>query len=138
MPRVKGKVLKSGTKDGNLLCLIQVNELIPKSGEIVTLKWGSVRTLPQNSLYWVFLNWLINEAGLKNQGHFFAEELHGNLKKHLLQQAKGKNEEETTTDLTKSEFSEYFDSVDKFVQEFFGVDTAPFWEEYRKNFAEVK
>lgn len=136
MPRVKAKVLASKIVDGVMLAKIALNEKMPKPGEMLTVKWGSNRTLPQNSLYWVFLNWCINEGGLKEQGHFFAEELHGNLKKHLLAQVKGEREEETTTtDLNKSEFSEYFEKVDKFMQEFFEIDTAPFWDEHREKYA---
>lgn len=135
MPRVKAKVLASKLVDGAMLSKIQLNGTMPKPGQIITVKWGSTRTLPQNALYWVYLNWLIDHAGLKDHGHFFADELHGNLKKHLLAHAKGETEEEvTTTDLNKMEFSEYFEKVDKFVQEFFGIDTAPFWEEHKENF----
>lgn len=133
MPKVKGKVLKSGIKDGNLLCLVQFNGSQPKPGEILTVKWGSVRTLPQNSLYWVYLNWLIDHAGLKEHGHFFPESLHDNLKAHLLGNGVKLNPEEvTTTDLTKSEFGEYFERVDKFIQEFFEINTAPFWDEHKE------
>ena len=137
MPRVKGKVLASKIVNGEMLAKIQFNEKLPKAGEIVTVKWGSTRTLPQNALYWVYLNWLIDHAGLKEHGHFFADELHGNLKKHILAGAKGESEAEvTTTDLGKLEFSEYFEKVDQFVQEFFGIDTAPFWQEHKENFSQ--
>lgn len=135
MPRVKAKVLASKLVNGTMLAKIELNGKLPRVGEILSVKWGSNRTLPQNALYWVFLNWLINDAGLKEHGHFFAETLHENLKRHLIAQVKGEREEEaTTTDLTKSEFSEYFEKVDQFVQEFFEIDTAPFWQEHRENY----
>lgn len=134
MPKVKCKVLATKITDGKLLAKVQFDRSMPKDGEYFTAKWGSIRTLPQNSLYWVFLNWLINEGGLKDQGHFFAEELHGNLKKYLLGTSKDTiGQEVTTTDLTKTEFSEYFEKVDKFVQEFFEINTAPFWSEHKEN-----
>lgn len=137
MPRVKAKVLASKVVDGAMLAKLQFNEKLPNVNELVTVKWGSTRSLPQNSLYWVFLAWLINEAGLKEHGHFFPETLHENLKKHLLAQVKGEKEEEaTTTDLTKSEFSEYFENVDRFVQEFFGIDTTAFWQEHKENYSQ--
>lgn len=137
MPKISGKVIKSGhDKDGNLLCLIQMNGKKPDKGTPVSVKWGSVRSLQSNSFYWVFLNWLIEEGGLKDQGHFFAEELHGNLKKHLLGKGVKAEDEVTTTDLTKMEFSEYFETVDRFVQEFFEIDTAPFFEKYKQEYGD--
>ena len=132
MPKIKARVLKTKAVNGTLQALIQCNEKLPPIGQIISVKWGSVRTLPQNSLYWLFLTWCINEGGLKDQGHFFPETLHDNLKKHLLGGAKINPEEITTTDLTKSDFGEYFDKVDKFMQEFFEINTAPFWEEHKE------
>jgi len=135
MPRVKAKVLATKIDNGQMLAKLQFNGSLPRSGEILTVKWGSTRTLPQNSLYWVYLNWLINDAGLKDHGHFFAEELHQNLKKHILPKDKHESiEQVTTTDLTKSEFTDYFEKVDAFVREFFEIDTTPFWDEHRANY----
>lgn len=139
MPKVKAHVLKSGMKDGKLLCLLHVNEKNPRVGEWVTLKWGSTRSLSQNSLYWLFLNWLIEHGGLKDQGHFSADALHLDLKQYFLSEktmSKGEFkaiEEATTTMLTKSEFGEYMDKVNEFVFSFFGIDTSAFWEEYKQN-----
>lgn len=135
MPKVKCKVLATKNDNGQLLAKVQFNEHLPKVGDYFTAKWGSVRTLPQNSLYWLFLTWCIEDGGLKEHGHFFAEDLHNNLKKHLLGKGVKDPVEVTTTDLTKSEFSEYFERVDKFIQEFFEIDTAPFWQEHRENYA---
>lgn len=134
MPRVKAKVLATKIESGMMLAKLRFNGHLPPKDEVLTVKWGSVRSLPQNALYWRFLTWLIEDAGLKEQGHFFTEELHSNLKKHLL--AKDKQEsidQVTTTDLTKSEFSQYFEKVDQFVQEFFEIDTAPFWNEHKEH-----
>lgn len=135
MPKVKAKVLKTGNKDGRLLCLIEVDQKQPAPGEVVSVKWGSVRTLPQNAIYWAFLNWCITVGGLSDHGHFFAESLHDNLKKHLLGSGVKDSELLTTTDLTKSEFSEYFERVDKFMQEFFEIDTSAFWKEHGEKVA---
>jgi hypothetical protein len=138
MPTVSGKVIKIKVEDGKFQCLLLLNRMIPKQGDLVKLKWGSTRTLSQNSLYWVYLNWLINEAGLKEQGHFCAQALHDNLKSHFLSEKimdKGKFkaiEEGSTTILNKSEFSEYFEQCDKFMNDFFEIDTSPFWEEHRE------
>lgn len=139
MPRIKGRVAQAGFKDGKLFALIQCNEKAPKKDEIVTLKWGSTRTNMQNALYWRYLTWLIEHGGLRDHGHFDPQALHENLKAHFLSEKimdKGEFkaiEEPTTTTLGKSEFGEYFDKVDHFVAEFFGISTAAFWQEYEEN-----
>jgi hypothetical protein len=139
MPKVAGKVLASKIIDGAMLIKAQLNGKLPRQGEMITVKWGSNRTHAQNSLYWVFLNWLINDAGLKDQGHFSVEALHIDLKTYILAEKifdKGRFkaiEEATTATLNKSEFGEYVNRVKEVVQEVFGVDSAPFWEEYEKD-----
>lgn len=141
MPKASAKVIKTKTGDkGELLAIVQFNRLSPRVGETLSVKWGSVRSLSQNALYFVFLSWLIDEGGLKEQGHFDPEALHLDLKAHFLANKifdKGKFkaiEESTTTDLTKSEFAEYFEKVNKFVLDFFKIDTAPFWRDYEENY----
>ena len=141
MPKASAKVIKTKTGDkGELLAIVQFNRLSPRVGETLSVKWGSVRSLSQNALYFVFLSWLIDEGGLKEQGHFDPEALHLDLKAHFLANKifdKGKFkaiEESTTTDLTKSEFAEYFEKVNDFVFDFFKIDTAPFWRNYEENY----
>lgn len=139
MPKVKAKILATKIENGALLAKVQFNRLMPRRGDIVTVKWGSTRTLSQNSLYWVFLSWLINDAGLKDQGHFSPEALHLDLKTYLLAEKifdKGQFkaiEEATTTTLDKVQFGEYLDKVNETVKKVFEIDTAPFWDEYRRN-----
>lgn len=135
MPRVQARVLETSIEAGHLIAKVQFDKKLPNKGQLITVRWGSNRSLPQNALYWVYLNWLIDVAGLKDQGHFFAECLHDNLKKHLLSTIKSEGIL-TTTDLNKMEFGEYFDRVDKFIQEFFEIDTSPFWEEHRERSGE--
>lgn len=123
MPKVAGKVLDTTVHEGRLLAKVQFDRILPPKGQHFTAKWGSIRSGSQNNLYWSFLSWLIDHGGLKEHGHFCAEALHLDLKAHLLSQT----EESTTTDLTKSEFSEYIQKVDAFMREFFGIDTSGFW-----------
>jgi hypothetical protein len=142
MPKVKAKVLATKIdEEGRLLAKVQFNQKSPNAGEYLTVKWGSERSLSQNSLYWTYLHWLIHEAGLKDQGHFSEQALHENLKAHLISEKvfdKGQFkaiEEATTTTMTKSEFGEYFKAVDDFICDFFEISTAAFWEEYEKSYA---
>lgn len=139
MPKVAAKVLATKEQDGKLLAKIQLDGKLPPSGERITVKWGSTRSLPQNSLYWLFLNWIINEGKLKDHGHYDPQALHMDLKAHFLAEKvfdKGKFkaiETASTAMMNKSEFGEYFDKVDKFMSEFFQIDTSPFWDEYERD-----
>lgn len=139
MPKIKGRVHQVGMKDGKLMALIECNEKAPRKGELVSLKWGSTRTLSQNALYWKYLSWVIEHGGLKDHGHFSPDALHLDLKTHFLAEkimVKGEFkaiEEPTTTELGKTEFGEYFTKCDEFLKEFFGISTAAFWEEYAEN-----
>jgi len=142
MPKVKAKIIKTKTDEkGRLLAVVQFNRKAPKEGTIFVAKWGAVRTLSQNSLYWVFLNWLINEAGLKDKGHFSEDALHLDLKKHFVAEKVFEKdkfkaiEEGTTATMDKVEFGEYMDKVDGFMNDFFGIDTSPFWKEYRDSYS---
>jgi hypothetical protein len=141
MPKVTAKVLAIKTDEqGNRLAKLQFNNHLPPKDTLVSVKWGSVRTSSQNSLYWVYLNWLIDEAGLKDHGHFDPEALHRDLKAHFLSdkvftKAQFKAiEEATTTDLTKSEFSDYVEKVRAFVKDWFSVDDSAFWAQYEQEY----
>ena len=136
MPKVMAQVQSIDIKYGKLLAVLEFNQKVPKRGEYVTVKWGSTRTQSQNSLYWKFLNWLIEHGGLKEHGHFDPQALHENLKAHFLSEKimdKGQFkaiDEPSTTVLGKSEFGEYFEKVNLFMKDFFGLDTGPFWSAY--------
>ena len=141
MPKCQAKVLKSWTDEqGHYLAKVQFNRKLPKSGEMLIVKWGSQRTLSQNSLYWVFLTWLINEAGLKEHGHFDPGALHQDLKAHFIAEKIFDRdkfvaiEEATTTLMDKVEFGEYITKVDEFMQEFFGIRTDEFWSTYARDY----
>lgn len=126
MPKVKAKVLATKiTQDGKMLAKIQLNGKLPREGESITVQWGSNRNLSQNALYWAYLTYVINECGLKEQGHFSAEGLHYDLKAHF--------KEESTAVMNKMEFGEYLDKVDMFLVSFFGLDTSLFWVEVKNN-----
>ena len=135
MPKVQAKVLSSSVQNKSLVAVLEFNEKAPQRGELVTVKWGSIRSHAQNAIYWAYLNWLIDHGGLKEQGHFSADALHLDLKAHFLAEKimdKGKFvaiEEGTTTTLGKAEFSEYMEKVDQFMKSFFNVDTEPFWHD---------
>ena len=134
MPKVIAKILDTQINhDGWLLAKVRFNRKMPPKGENITVKWGSIRTLPQNNLYWKYLSWLINEAGLKEHGHFDPYALHLDLKSHFKDRIESM-EDETTTILTISEFGEYFKEVDDFICSFFEIDTSEFWKTYDEEY----
>jgi hypothetical protein len=142
MPRVKAKILAVKIDAmGRKLAKVQFNDFLPQVGEIIEAHWGSTRTGQQNNFYWKFLTWLINDAGLKEQGHFSVEGLHEDLKSHFLSEKvmdKGKFkiiEEGTTTNLGKMEFVEYIDKINQLMIDFFKIDTSPFFTEYQQEYS---
>lgn len=138
MPTKKGKILQVGKKDGKTACLIQLGGKLPKKGEVVTLKWGKVRSLSQNALYWKFLDYLLEDCGLKDQ-YIDKDELHETFKgRFLAKKSVSKSGFEiikvgSTADLDKIAFGEYIDKIDKVVTQYCHVDTSPFWEEVKEH-----
>ena len=80
--KVKAKVLK--IKDNKIL--LECNGRTPQVGFIVTIKYGKIRSVKSNALYWVLLNWYIDHGGVKEQGYIDAQELHEALKGRILAQ----------------------------------------------------
>lgn len=133
MPKIKGRVIKAGAKEGKLFALVQMDGKLPRVGEIVAVKWGASRSTSQNALYWTFLTWLL-DAGLKDE-YGTAEELHESLKAAFLSKRNnlGLLKIESTTDLDKTAFGEYMEKVNKAMAENCGINTAAFWEQYAEN-----
>jgi len=134
--RVKAKVIAGESTHDGMFARLQFNGKMPKDGETVTVKWGKVRSLDQNALYWQFLTWLIEDAGMKNQGYMDTQELHEALKGRFLAEkitAPGGLKIikiGSTTELDAMAFMEYIDKVDNLMVTFFNANTAEFWKEY--------
>lgn len=139
MPKVSGRILKAGAKDGKMMALVQLNGKLPKIGELIIMKWGRTRSLSQNALYWVFLDFLMNDCGMKDE-YSHSDELHETFKAAFLSTRQfGMNKQEflkigSTTDLGKLEFGEYLEKVNKACIDWWGIDTSKFWKEYQENF----
>ena len=110
-----------------------------KLGQEVTINQAKkIRSLKQNSFYWVFLEWLINPFGgdLQSQGHFSVEGLHEDIKswiKATHEHDFKMDREFTTTELTRQEFKKFFDIVSQdLMVDKLGVDTSGFWQDYQR------
>ena len=107
-------------------------------GDVIAIKRGAQRSLSQNSLLWVFYTWCIDN-GLKEHGHFSAQALHEDIKAYFLSEKifdKGQFkaiEVGSSTELNKVEFGEFIEKIDQFMNSFFELNTAPFWEMYEAN-----
>ena len=137
MPKVQGKVVDINTQSGRFIAKIEMNRKVPPQGEHVIVKWGKVRSVDQNSLYWKFLEYLMEDGGLKEQ-YLDKEELHETLKgRFLTTKVKSKSGFDifkvgSTTDLDKLSFGEYLDKVDKIMVEYCKIDTSSFWKDYKE------
>ncbi len=140
MATIKAKVLKTKIENGKMFAIIQCNGKLPPVGKLVDVRFGAKRSLMQNNFLWAYYTFLIESCGLKDHGFFCPEALHESLKAHFLSEKKMDKgewkiiEDGSTATLNKVEFSEYMEKVDQFVQEFFGVNTHDFWEQYKKDF----
>jgi len=139
MPRVKARVLKTQPTKGELKALLQFNGKLPKVGDIITCKWGSQRSTQQNKFYWLYLEWILEHGGLKDE-YLSVEELHETLKGRFLSKKVQTNlgfqtiRIGSTTELDKLAFGEYIDKIDKVMVDYCKIDTSPFFEEYRENY----
>lgn len=133
MPKISGKVVRNVDKDGKMFTVIQCNGKWPKIGENVTIKFGATRSLSQNALYFVFLQWLLDN-GLKDE-YGTTDELHESLKAAFLSKTNslGLLKIGSTTELGKAEFGEYMDKVNLAMAENCGIDTSEFWKSYEEN-----
>jgi len=134
VPKEKARVVQHIEKLGKLYTVIRVNGNAPKVGELISIKWGKVRSLSQNAFYWVFLQWLL-DAGLKDE-YGTTDELHESLKAAFLSKTNslGLLKIGSTTELDKTAFGEYMDKVNLAMAENCGIDTSEFWKTYEENY----
>jgi len=140
MPKIAGKVLATKVDHDGKFIKVQMNGKIPAIGTPIMVKWGSTRTRQQNSFLWLYYTWLIEHGGMKDNGFFCPEALHESMKAHFLSEKKLTKgqwvaiEEGSSTVLTKSEFGEFMDKIDRFICGFFEISTADFWQDYQDNY----
>ena len=135
--KVYGIVKQSNTlDDGSMYCTIKCDGKRPDVDTLVELRWGRIRSTPQNSLYWLYLTFLLDTC-LRAEGYESVDELHEVFKGKFLserKEAKGGIKTiiiKSTTELTTDEFSAYIDKIDRLMANF-GYLTQPFWSEYKK------
>ena len=133
----QGRVLAVEPQEVGTRVTILMSDKTPKVGDSARIRWGRQRSKDSNSLYWVYLSWLHEEGGLKDQGYVTPEEIHESCKGHFLMvREKDKHgimviREKSTTELDQTEFTEYMEKVDLLMNSFFGIDSSVFWKEYQ-------
>jgi hypothetical protein len=135
--KVSGRVLAVAIIEGKMLMKTQMNGRLPKKGDLITVKWGRTRSNEQNALYWLYLQFLWQDCGLKDE-YSTVDDLHETLKATFLSKRVFHNGMEfikvgSTTSLGKLEFGEYLKQIDNTMVEYHHCNTAPFWEEYKEN-----
>jgi len=135
MPKIAGRVIASKIVDGKFLAKIALNGRLLPDGVNVSIKWGKSRSTAQNALYWLFLGYLWQECGLKDE-YSTVDELHETFKATFLSKRVFHGGKEfikvgSTTSLGKVEFGEYIERINKAMIEYHGIDTSGFWQEYK-------
>jgi len=135
MPKVTAIVEASGIFDSKMLAKICLNGSYPKKGERVTVRWGKTRSTSQNSLYWLYLQFLWQDWNLKDE-YNTVEELHETLKatflsKRVFHEGKEFIRVGSTTTLDKLSFGEYLTKIDNAMVEYQRCNTVPFWDSVR-------
>lgn len=141
--QISGKVLTTKiTENGCMVATIQCNGKLPPKDESVVIKFGKQRTTSQNALYFVWLQFCVDNGG-RDAGYFDSSELHEALAGRFLsikKQAPGgfnTYARKSTTELTKDEFSEYFEKCQACVREYLHIDDASFWAEYLSTYSNI-
>jgi len=131
--KLRGKVYRAL---GNDIAVKLESIVTPKVGEEVVVHFGKARSVPQNSRYWKYLSWVLDN-GLREEGCLSTIELHEMLKDYFLSEKsldKGilkKIRTGTTTDLTTSEFGKYMDHCDILISREYMIDTSLFHKFYK-------
>ena len=128
-----GMVLKTH----NNLALVKMESGSVQVGEKLNIrKHRERRNLSQNSLYWLFCEFVGDELGgmTKDEIHSGFAGVH--LKKTRLLNGREFRTVCSTAELDSGQFSDYFDRCNQTALEY-GVDTGKFWAEYDENYRRV-
>ena len=127
-------------QNDGLAVFVELQEPVKfKVGEEVTInKAKKVRSLKQNALWWVFMEWLLSPHGgdLIDHGYYTVEAIHENVKgwfeyKHPHEFKIDKKF--TTTTLTRQEFNKFVEiaNLEFFIEELH-VDVSGFWQDFER------
>ena len=136
MSQTKAMVRVNKIDQGRLFATLQFNIKMPQKGEWCVVKWGKKRSNLQNNLYWLYLEFLMNDCGLKDE-YLTTDDLHETFKATFLSKRIFKNGLEiikvgSTTELDKISFGEYIDKIDKAMATYYQIDTSSFWDEVKE------
>jgi len=117
-------------KINNDICIAKFFGNLKAGDTLVAKIRKSGRTLKQNALYWLFCEYCTSYFGMS------AEETHEafilnflkinkEINNHIIETTK------STTELSKTEFGEYFDKCNQLAGEM-GVDAYDFWKRYEE------
>jgi len=132
---MNGKLIAKDEKGTELTILLDQPVSFKLGLDITVYQTKNIRTLKQNSTYWLYLTWCIDSAGgdLQSAGYFSIDGLHENIKEYI----KIKHPQDfkidkhfTTTTLSRAEFTKFWEIINQeLMVEYFGLDTSPFWKD---------
>jgi uncharacterized protein YqfB (UPF0267 family) len=128
-----GKIIETG--QDTIYIKLESNSNFKLNQPVEVKEHRKKRSLPQNKLYWSFLEWCISSEGgdLISQGHWSKDALHMDIKSWIQSEYPNQfdyKELFSSAALDTKQFTDFIELVDReLMVKFFEIDTSKFWGE---------